>query len=192
MASCSQNDLTRLIYRFDFEHPWENFRNGAPHNSSVERGRKKSDYKLKKIYLRKNSKPLRRKNGAYGQIATINLVCCEQGCLLKLRIPVAQELIREERAKIYSQSYNDQNHLFSKLMNISFCPSGRRTIRYKIPSIGEVCKQAFMKCYGISKRKIKVLTDKIDPSGLCVEGDKRGKHDNCPHKLLLLQDVISR
>ena len=184
MASRLRNDLTRLIYRFDFQNPWQNFTHGAPRNSSVEKGRRKKDYKLQKIYLRKINKPLRRKNGAYGQIASINLVCCEQGCLLKLRIPVAQELIRQERAKVYSHGYDDQNHLFSKLIKISLCASGRRQIRYKIPSIGDVCKRAFMKCYGISKRKIKVLTQKIDENGLCVEGDKRGKHQNCARKLL--------
>ena len=183
MASSLCNDLTRLIYRFDFENPWKYFR-GAPHASSVERGRRKTNSKFQKIYLNKNRRPARRKNGAYGQIATMNLVCCEQGCLLKLGISASRQLIREERAKVFAKNYNEQNYMFSKLIEIKFRPSGRRTIRYKIPNLGEVYKEAFLKCYGISQQKIKVLLQKMDPNGVCVEPDKRGKHNNNPRKLL--------
>ena len=184
MASRLRNDLNRLIYHFDADDPWKHFRTGAPHNSSVERGRRKKYFKLQKTYLNKNRKALRRKNGAYSQIATLNLVCCDQGCLLKLGIPAARQLIGQQRVKIFSQSYNDQNHVFLKLIDVSFSPSGRRTIRYNIPGVGKVCKTAFLKCYGISQRKVKVLITKIDPSGVCVEADKRGRHRNNPRKLL--------
>ena len=73
---------------------------------------------------------------------------------------------------------------FLKLIEIKFRPSGRRTIRYMIPNLGEVCKRAFLKCYGICQQKIKVLLQKMDTSSVCGEPDKRGKHNNNPRKLL--------
>lgn len=182
MASFACDDLTRLIYRFDFKNPWSNFRSGPPQTSSVERGRRKTNSKLQKIYQSKKPKRTRRRNGAYGQIDTMSFACCEDGCLLKCGIFTARQLVREERAKVFTKSYNEQNYMFSKLMEIKLCPSGRRTIIYKIPSLGQVCKQAFLKCYGISRQKISVLLKKFD--GICVEADKRGKHNNNPRKLL--------
>ena len=57
-SSCDQRvcDLTKLVYRFNAETPWRYFRDGVPLTSSVERGRKKKDLKLKKIYTRKRKK----------------------------------------------------------------------------------------------------------------------------------------
>ena len=178
------DDLTHLIYRFDAENPWKHFTGGAPHKSSVEIGPRKMNFKFQKIYVRKNGKSTRRKNGAYSEIATMNPVCCDGGCLLKVGISASRQVMREERGKVFARKYNEQNYIFSKLIDIEVSPSGRRTIRYRIPSLGVVCKTAFLKCYGISQRKINVLLKKIDPSGVLVEPDKRGQHCNRTRKLM--------
>lgn len=184
MASPTCDDLTRFIYRFDFKNGWKNFRDGAPQQSSVERGRRKINSKYHKIYLSKKPKARRRKNAAYDQVNSLSLCCCEDGCLLKYGIFTVRQVIREERGKVFAKTYNEQNYMFSKLMEIKLCPSGRRTIKYKIPSLGQVCKNAFLKCYGISRQKISVLLQKIDPNGVSVLADQRGKHENNPRKLL--------
>lgn len=55
--------------------------------------------------------------------------------------------------------------------------SGLRRVTYKVPSLGTVCRGAFMKCYGFSHRKIKVLLRKMDNDGFSVQQDMRGKHE---------------
>ena len=40
-AYVGEVDLTRLVYRFERENPWQYFKDGVPLSSSVERGRKK-------------------------------------------------------------------------------------------------------------------------------------------------------
>ena len=57
------------------------------------------------------------------------------------------------------------------------CASGLRRVTYKVPSLGTVCRGAFMKCYGFSPRKIKVLLRKMDNDGFSVQQDMRGKHE---------------
>ena len=68
-------------------------------------------------------------------------------------------------------------------MEVRLCPSGFRRIRYHIPDLGQVCKGAFERCYGLSDAKIKVLLKKMDADGLSMEGDQRGKHGNYPRKI---------
>ena len=68
-------------------------------------------------------------------------------------------------------------------MQVELFPSGRRKITYSIPALGPVCKIAFMKCYGVSPKKIKVLLEKMDCDCLSIDPDKRGRHSNRPRKL---------
>ena len=101
--------------------------------------------KYRKIYLSKKPKARRRKNAAYDQVNSISLCCCEDGCLLKYGIFTLWQVILEERGKVFTKVYNEQNYMFSKLMEIKLCPSGQRTIKYKIPSLGQMCKNAIFK-----------------------------------------------
>ena len=55
-SSENGRDLNNLIYRFDTDNPWKYFASGAPLASSVERGRKKRNPKLKKMYVGKRRK----------------------------------------------------------------------------------------------------------------------------------------
>ena len=57
-SSENGRDLNNLIYRFDTDNPWTYFASGAPLASSVERGRKKRNPKLKKCTLANEEKLL--------------------------------------------------------------------------------------------------------------------------------------
>ena len=54
-TSIVKKDLIRLLYRFDAKKPWQSFKEGAPHRSSVEKGKQASSSKLKKIYVTQNT-----------------------------------------------------------------------------------------------------------------------------------------
>ena len=60
-------------------------------------------------------------------------------------------------------------------MEVELTFSGMRKILYHVPSLGKVCKTAFQKVYGMSKRKIGVLLKKINQDGLLTEPDRRGR-----------------
>ena len=146
-SSCDQRvcDLTKLVYRFNAETPWRYFRDGVPLTSSVERGRKKKDLKLKKIYTRKRKKINARKNRPYKDIEEIPLLCsCDKGCLMRRPSHECRQMIRDLRAAFYQKSYNEQNYVLLGLMEVRVCPSGRRTITYRVPTLGAVCRGAFM------------------------------------------------
>lgn len=173
---CERN-LDNLIYRFDGDNPWSYF-DGTPIASSVERGRKKNNAKLKKIYVRKRRKINARKNRPHKQIETMSLLCsCEKGCLLRGNAHgECREFIQNLRQDFYGKSYNEQNYILSQQMDVRVCASGLRRVTYNVSSLGTVCRGAFMKCYGFSHRKIKVLLRKMDNDGFSVQQDIRGKH----------------
>ena len=136
----SAPDLSRFLYDFDVDNQWSHFRHGPPTASSVERGRRKTRFKMDKRYSSRKQTPSRRKNAAYRDVDTVNLVCCNGGCLLKNGIETARQVIRQERGRAFyrSRNYNEQNYVISKLMQVELFPSGRRKITYIIPALGPV------------------------------------------------------
>ena len=63
------NESPDLLYRFDVDDPWKYFCDGVPVESSVERGRKKTNPKHKRIYISKQKKTFTaRKNRAQRHI----------------------------------------------------------------------------------------------------------------------------
>ena len=142
----------------------------------MERGRKKNNAKLKKIYVRKRRKINARKKKPRKQIETMSLLCsCQKGCLLRRNTHgECRVFIHNLRQDFYGKSYNEQNYILSRQMDVK---SGLRRVTYKVPSLGTVCRGAFMKCYGFSHRKIKVLLRKMDNDGFSVQQDMRGKHE---------------
>ena len=113
-----------LMYQFDVEDPWKYYSKGPPLASSVERGAKKSNWKFQKVYMNKGRKAARRKDAAYSDVTSLNLVCCDQGCLLRVRINNVRQLIQEERQKVFVRPYNEQNYVLSKLLEVELYPSG--------------------------------------------------------------------
>ena len=191
MMSCasnthhSQRNLQHLIYQFNPQTPWVYFRNGAPLASSVERSRKKRQPKLKKIYHHERKRITARKNRSHREIARMSLLCsCDSGCLMRRPATESFELIRLQRQNFYTKSYNEQNYILLRQMEVKLCASGRRRVTYKVPSIGLVCRGAFKKVYGFSNSKIKALLRKIQADGISIEQDMRGRHSNNAMRLL--------
>ena len=177
-------DLNLLVYKFDARKPWQQFKEGHPVASSVERGRRNlNSNKLKRVYLPKKKKTwIRRKNGAFKDLNQLQFTCCDSGCLLKEGLYSIKDIARQQRNLLYQKPYNEQNHLLSKLMEVELTFRGVRKISYHVPSLGKVCKTAFRKVYGMSRSKIEVLLKKIDQDGLLTEPDRRGR--KTPRKLL--------
>lgn len=180
-------DLNKLVYEFDSTSPWQYFAQGHPIASSVEKGRRNlsTSHKLQKIYVAKNRRTtLRRTNAPFKDVNGLLMTCCLSGCLLRRGAFETRILIRSQRNMVYRKSYNEQNYLFSKLMEIRVTVGGKRRVTYYIPSLGKVCKIAFSKCYGLSTSKIQVLLKKIDLQSPSIEPDQRGKR--APRKFLPL------
>ena len=181
------SNVNHLMYTFDVEDPWKYFPDGVPVASSVERGRKQTRPKYTKIYISKQKKTFTaRKNRAHGDIAKMCLLCsCEQDCLMKQGQPRETRLmIQQLRQRLFRKDYNEQNYILARQMEVKVCPSGVRRITYKIPRLGNVCRGAFQKCYGISKAKITVLLKKMDVDGVSIQPDMRGRHEHRTTKLL--------
>ena len=93
-----------------------------------------------------------------------------------------KRIIRRQRNLLYDKQYNEQNYFLSKLLEVKITPTGKRKITYRAPLLGEVCKTAFLKVYGISKHKIECLLKKMNFEGPLIEPDRRGQ--TCPRRLL--------
>ena len=176
-------DVNRLLYIFDSSNPWQYFRQGKPLASSVEKGRRalSSRSKFKKVYVSKTVRVNRRKNAAFG-LHDLNLTCCDNGCLLRQGLRNIRRIMRRQRNLLYEKQYNEQNYVLSKLCEVKITETGRRKITYTAPSLGEVCKTAFLKVYGISKHKIECLLKKLNFEGPSIEPDRRGQ--TSPRRLL--------
>ena len=124
-------DLNNLVYKFDSARPWQYFVHGDPIASSVEKGRRKlvTSHKLQKTYVAKDRRTiLRRKNAAFRDINRLLLTCCHSGCLLRRGPFQTRIIIRGQRNTVYRKSYNEQNYLFSKLMEIRVTVGGKRRV----------------------------------------------------------------
>lgn len=171
-------DLNELLYQFDALKPWQYFNKSRfPVASSVEKGKRtlNTAKKLKKVYMAKQRKITTRKNAAFQDVDQLVLTCCESGCLLRRGVFEIKHLIRQQRNILRQKTYNEQNYLFSKLMEFRVTFAGIRMVNYHIPTMGKVCKTAFMKCYGMSHSKIQVILNKVDFEGPTIEPDQRGK-----------------
>ena len=180
-----ERNLQNLVYHFNPQTPWVYFRHGPPLASSVERSRKQHRPKLKKVYHHERKRITARKNRSHREIARMSLLCsCDSGCLMRRPAIESFELIRLQRQTFYTKSYNEQNYILFRQMEVKLCASGRRRVIYKVPSIGVVCRGAFKKFYGFSNAKIKVLLRKIQADGVSIEQDMRGRHRNNAIRLL--------
>jgi len=175
-CSSSGVDLNRLLYNFDSSRPWQYFAQGEPLASSVEKGRRtlSSSNKLKRVYLPKKTTLNRRKNAAFA-FDSLDFSCCDGGCLLRRGVHNIKHIIRQQRDMLYSKKYNEQNYLFSKLVEVKLTFTGKRKMTYTVPILGKVCRTAFLKVYGISKHKIQCLLRKLSLERPSVEPDRRGQ-----------------
>ena len=182
-----EQNLQNLVYHFNPLTQWVYFQHGAPLASSVERSRKKRRPKLKKVYHHELKRIIitARKNRSHREIARMSLLCsCDSGCLMRRPATESFELMRLQRQTFYTKSYNEQNYILFRQMEVKLCASGRRRVIYKLPSTRVVCRGAFKKVYGFSNAKIKVLLKKIQADGVSIEQDMRGRHTNNAMRLL--------
>ena len=132
-------DLNLLVYKFDARKPWQQFKEGHPVASVVERGRRNLNSKeLKRVYLPKKKKTwIRRKNGAFKDLNQLQFTCSDSGCLLKEGLYSIKGIARQQRNLLYQKPYYEQNHLLSKLMEVELTFRGVRKISYHVPSLGK-------------------------------------------------------
>ena len=151
-------------------------RQGKPLASLVEKGRRTvtSRSKLKRVYVPKTIRVNRRKNAAF-ELHDLNLTCCDNRCLLRHGLRHIKRIIRRQRNLLYDKQYNEQNYFLSKLLEVKIMPTGKRKIGYRAPLLGEVCKTAFLKVYGISKHKIECLLKKMNFEGPLIEPNRSGQ-----------------
>ena len=138
-----------------------------------------TSHKFQMTYVAKDRQTTsRRTNAAFRNINQLLLTCCHSDAL-QTRI-----IIRAQRNTVYQKSYNEQNYLFSKLMEIRETVGGKRRVTYAILPLEKVSRTAFRKCNGLSRNKIQVLLKKIHLDDPSVEPDQRGQRT--PRKFLPL------
>jgi hypothetical protein len=164
-------------------------------NSTKKRTRNESEWKRKKAaYLRELGKSYVTQKGVSvpeKKVQTDNL--CKGICRYK-----CNNFNEEHRHQIFSHFYkldiNAKNTLLFKsivkmpVKNHQLNANKHRDASYKyfITVSGEqvqVCKSAFQSLYQIGKKKVAVVQEKIKQGHCAPSPDKRGRHDNRPHKI---------
>ena len=153
LSSRSDRNLDHLLYKPNVENPW-GYRGNPAVSSSVTRGTTCKVPVMTKRYERKKPSHLR-KNAPFRDPSKIARTCCTKCCLNGM----SNDFIRKQR-EIYNYSYKDVNYGLMKLIKVTIRMSGLRKLEYTIPSLGQVCKTAFKKCFALSSKKLYVLLDK--------------------------------
>lgn len=130
--------------------------------------------KVKRKGSRRKTNAQPRKNRPYYDHAQMSLECCtEKTCLLNQGRPIIAMIRRDFDKKLYEEQNNYLNVL------IDACPrTVRNKITYNIRDVSglrkvQVCKKAFLKIFGIGKKRITVLLKKIRPFTGDMEQDQR-------------------
>ena len=172
-------------YHFNPQTQWVYFWHGAPLASSAERSRKKRQPKFKKFYHDERKTITACKNRSHREIARMSLLClCGSGCLMRRPATESFELIRLQRQNFYTKSYNEQNYILHRQIEVKLCASDRRWVTYKVPSIGLVCPGAVKKVYGFSNAKLRSSLEKYKPMVFLLnqtweEGIEKTQWDFC-------------
>jgi len=147
--------------------------------STQERGNQLPRAKNQKNRCRRKSKPTERKNRPYQNVKAMNLQCCtENTCLLNH----GRQVIKAIRKDFDSKLYDEQNCLLVSLIDIEL-RNKRNKITYNIRGNSgldkvKVCKTAFLKIFGIGKKRIQILLNKIQPFSGRIQEDQRRYNRN--------------
>lgn len=123
---------------------------------------------------RRKTKPKPRKNRPYQDYNNMSLQCCtEKTCLLNLGRGVIGLMRREFDQKLYEA----QNNYLNSLVEVQ-PRTARNRISYNIRDVSGlrkivVCRRAFLKMFGIGRKKIAVLLRKKKPFSGDIEEDQR-------------------
>ena len=127
--------------------------------------------------IKKKIRP--RKNRPFRFVREMRLECCGTTCLLNMGIDVVMQ-IRNDFDRMPYQAQNE--HFAARLETANAGRDNRvgnpRTVirYYTIGNINQklqVCKIAFMKIYGVGKKRLRVLLKKRRPFSGAVEKDRR-------------------
>lgn len=128
---------------------------------------------------RRKTKPQPRKNRPNESINQMSLQCfTENTCLLNHGRPILASIRNDFDSKLYDQ----QNTYLSSVIDVE--PRQRRNrITYNIRDASglrkvKVCKKAFLKIFGIGKKRITVLLRKVQPYSGDIQKDRRPLNRN--------------
>ena len=128
---------------------------------------------------RRKTNPQPRKNRPNKNINQMSLQCCtEKTCLLNCGRPILASIRKDFDSKLY----DEQNTFLSSLIDVE--PKLRRNrITYNIRDASglrknRVCKKAFLKVFGIGKKRITVLIKKVQPFSGDIQKDQRPLNRN--------------
>ena len=147
--------------------------------------------KRRKTTNRRKTVASARKNRPYQNVSRMNLECCtEKTCLLNQ----GHEIINIIRKNFDSKLYDQQNIYLSSLINVDL-KLQRKNISYNIKDVSglrkvKVCKTAFLKIFGIGKKRITVLLKKIQPYSGYVQEDLRRNNRNQKKLPLVLKAEV--
>lgn len=147
--------------------------------------------KRRKTISRRRVKPQPRKNRPHNNIARMSLQCCtEKTCLLNY----GREILASIRKDFDSKLYDEQNSYLNSLIEVE--PKERRNrVMYHIKDMSglrkvKVCKMAFLKIFGIGKKRITVLLKKIQPYSGDIQRDQRPLNRNAKKLQLSLKAEV--
>ena len=160
-----------FLYKWCYDDPWN-------HRVS-QRLPRKGRYKRKNVAVRSFVKRVKvRKNRAYASANQISMECsCNNGCLVQLGI----NDLKAVRCEYDSKPYNEQNMILLRLMDIRMI-SRRNSVTYYIMDNNLqkkiICRTAFLKVFGISRKRILTVMRKRIPMSPVLQHDLRGKQLN--------------
>ena len=170
-----------MVYGFDPDKPWSHRGGKPPSASSAQRGKRKRSTKMLKVYRYRSKRRGTRKNAPHKNLGLMVMECCGKACLQS----ITKEEILKHRRDIFSQNYDQQNYCLSRFISTELPYNGKKTkITYYLPEVGQVCKTAFKKSFGISDKKILYILKKRGQNTATLEKDLRGSHQNNARKLL--------
>ena len=147
-------EKTGFEYKFDPEKHVRR-RITSNHENRLPRAKKQ------KTKSRKKTRPSARKNRPYPNVQNMTLQCCTEGtCLLNHGHRVIATIRRDFDRKLY----DEQNSFLVSLIDIKL-RTQRNKITYHVRGATgldkvKVCKTAFLKIFGIGRKRIQVLLKK--------------------------------
>lgn len=168
-----ERERTAFSYSFD---PEKHVRRPVQRNDNDDRLPRA---KRQRTRSRKKTVATVRSNRPYSDVLGMNLQCCtENTCLLNH----GREVITAIRDQFDRKLYDQQNTSLSSLIDVEV-RNQRKRITYNIRDASglrkvKVCKTAFMKIFGIGKKRVAILFKKIQPYSGHVEEDQRRNNRN--------------
>jgi len=135
---------------------------------------------------RRKTKAQPRKNRPYQDCRRMNMDCCkEQNCLSNQGIAIILIIRRDFDTKLYEEQNNFLNSFIDVELKLR-----RSRITYNIRDVSglrkiQICKTAFMKIFGIGRKRIDVFLRKKKPFSGDIEEDRRRKFSRNQKKLPL-------